>query len=283
MPAQGAWQWPAQSLARPCGGARLVLTCRQNRQREEAPDMDIAKIKRPSKDLVERVRLVGAATASATLAHMGLRNCFIQGPVSRQKGRVVAGPAVTLLMMPKREDLFGEGEYANVELQLHRHVLYQVEAGDMVVVDARGDLSSGIFGDMMMTYFKGKKGAGVVIDGCLRDWTKVEELGIPAWLCGVTPNYHAQTNLMPFGVNVPVACGGVTVIPGDIIVADDDGAVCVPVALAEEMVAKAHKDHGWEEFSRQKLLAGESLQRYYPLHKDAYPEYEAWLAAQGKG
>jgi regulator of RNase E activity RraA len=245
-------------------------------------DMEIAGIERPSKDLVARVREVGAATASATLAHMGLRNCFMAGPVARMPGAVVAGPFVTLQMMPKREDLYQEGEYADVETQLHRHVLYQVEDGDIVVVDARGDLGSGIFGDMMMTYFKGLKGAGVVIDGCVRDWAKVQKLGIPMWLKGVTPNYHAQTALMPMAVNVPVACGGVTVIPGDIIVADDDGAVCVPVALAGEMVKKAHKDHGWEEFSREKLLAGESLKRYYPLHKDAWPEYEAWLAARGK-
>ena len=242
--------------------------------------MDIAKIERPPKDLVERVCAVGSATASATLAHMGLRNCFLQGPVSRNPGKCVAGPAVTLQMMPKREDLIDEREYADVETQLHRHVLYQVEPGDVVVVDARADMTSGIFGDMMMTYFKGLRGAGVVIDGCVRDWRKVQELDIPIWVRGVTPNYHTQTNLMPFAVNVPVACAGVTVIPGDIVVADDDGAVCVPVALAEQMIAKAHKDHGWEEFSRQKLLAGESLRRYYPLHKDAWPEYEAWLAAQ---
>ena len=249
---------------------------------EEKLDMDIAKIKRPSKDLVEKVREVGAATASATLAHMGIRNCHMVGPVARMAGAVIAGPCVTLQMMPKREDLFEEGEYADVEKQLHRHVLYQAEEGDIAVVDARGDMSSGIFGDMMMTYFKGLKGAGVVIDGCVRDWSKVQKLGIPLWLRGVTPNYHAQTNLMPLAVNVPVACGGVTVIPGDIIVADDDGAVCVPVAFADEMVKKAHKDHGWEEFSRAKLLAGESLRRYYPLHKDAWPEYEAWLAAHGR-
>ena len=87
-------------------------------------------------------------------------------------------------MMPKREDLFDEGEYADVETQLHRHVLYQVAEGDIVVVDARGDMTSGIFGDMMMTYFKGLKGAGVVIDGCVRDWAKVEKLGIPMWLQG---------------------------------------------------------------------------------------------------
>jgi regulator of RNase E activity RraA len=239
--------------------------------------MDIPKIARPSADLVERVRQVGAATASSTLAHMGLRNCFIAGPVSRNRGKVIAGPAVTLQMMPRREDLIDEGEYADVEKQLHRHVLYQVEPGDVVVVDARGDMTSGIFGDMMMTYFKGRRGAGVVIDGCVRDFAKVLELDIPLWLRGVTPNYHAQTNLMPHAVNVTIACGNVTVVPGDIIVADDDGAVCVPVALAEQMIAKAHKDHGWEEFSRQKLLKGESLERYYPLHPDAWPEYEEWV------
>jgi regulator of RNase E activity RraA len=235
--------------------------------------MQIQAIKRPPRELVERVREVGAATASATLAHMGIRNCHMVGPVARMPGAVAAGPCVTLQMMPKREDLYQEGEYADVETQLHRHVLYQAS-----VVDARGDLASGIFGDMMMTFFKGLQGAGVVIDGCVRDWGKVQKLGIPMWLKGVTPNYHAQTSLMPMAVNVPVACGGVTVMPGDIIVADDDGAVCVPVGLAEQMVEKAHKDHGWEEFSREKLLAGESLKRYYPLHKDAWHEYEAWLA-----
>ena len=208
--------------------------------------------------------------------------CFISGPVSHSPGRVVAGPAVTLQCMPKREDLLEEGEYSDVEKQLHRHVLYQVEEGDFVVVDARGDMTSGIFGDMMMTYFKGRKGAGVVIDGCVRDWGRVQKLDLALWLRGVTPNYHAQTNVMPFAVNVPVACGGVTVIPGDIILADDDGAVCVPVALAEEMVEKAHKDHGWEEFSREKLLAGESLKRYYPLHKDAEGEYQDWLVRTGR-
>ncbi len=245
--------------------------------------MDIKPITRPSKALVDSVREVGAATASATLAHMGLPNCFISGPKAFTPGKVIAGPAVTLQMMPKREDMFEEGEYADVEKQLHRHVLYQVSEGDIVVVDARGDMDSGIFGDMMSTYFKGLKGAGMVIDGCVLDWGQIHELDIPMWLRGVTPNYHAQTNIMPYAVNVTVACGNVTVVPGDIIVADDDGAVCVPVALAEEMVEKAHKDHGWEEFSREKLLAGESLKRYYPLHPDAYPEYEAWLEAQKKG
>ena len=65
-------------------------------------------------------------------------------------------------------------------------------------------------------------------------------------------------------------------IPGDIIVADDDGAVVLPVALAADVIAKASEHHEWEEFSRMKLMEGAPLQRYYPLHDDARPEYEAW-------
>jgi regulator of RNase E activity RraA len=244
--------------------------------------MDIPQIARRAKALVERVRQVGSATASATLAHVRLRRCNISGPVSHNRGKRIAGPAVTLQMMPKREDVYNDAEYADPETQLPRHVLYQVQEGDVVVVDARADMDSGIFGDMMMTYFKGLKGAGVVIDGRMRDREAVDRLDIPLWLRGFTPNYHAQAGLMPYAVNVTVSCSNVTVFPGDIIVADDDGAVCVPVALAEAMVEKTQKDHGWEEFCREKLMAGAPMQRYYPLHPDAVGEYEAWLADRAR-
>ena len=117
---------------------------------------DTPSIVRPRRDLVDAIRAIGAATASATLAHMGIRGAAITGPVAWTKGCAVAGPALTLQFMPKREDLYGEGEYKDVEKQLHRHVLYHVERGDMVVVDARADMRSGVFGEMMMTYFKGQ-------------------------------------------------------------------------------------------------------------------------------
>jgi regulator of RNase E activity RraA len=239
---------------------------------------DTPSIVRPRRDLVEAIRAIGAATASATLAHMGIRGAAITGPVAWTKGCAVAGPALTLQFMPKREDLYGEGEYKDVEKQLHRHVLYHVERGDMVVVDARADMRSGVFGEMMMTYFKGQGGAGMVIDGCLRDWPNIARLDVPLWIRGVTPNFHTQTDLMPFAVNGPIACGGVTVIPGDIVVADDDGAVVVPAGLAETCVAKARKEHEWEDFSREMLTRGGDLRRYYPLSDAARPEYEAWKA-----
>ena len=240
----------------------------------------IEDIARPSKALVEGLALAGSATASAELSRMGVRNSHICGPVSFTPGKCIAGPALTLQFMPIREDLYGADEYADPEKQLHRHVLYHVQAGDVVVVDARADMSSGVFGEMMLTYFMGRGGAGVVIDGCIRDSEPAKKLGIGLWLRGTTPNFHTQTAIFPFAVNVPIACGGRLVMPGDIVVADDDGAVVVPIKFAAPLLEKASVHHEWEEFSRQRLSEGGDLRRYYPLTEAAQPEYQAWKQRQ---
>ncbi|MBL8699382.1 MAG: ribonuclease activity regulator RraA [Alphaproteobacteria bacterium] len=237
-------------------------------------------IKRPPRAWSDKLCAIGTATISGTLSRMGVRSAHMVGPVSRTPGSAVAGPALTLQFMPKREDLYDEAEYADPEKQLHRHVLYHAQPGDIVVVDARGDMRSGIFGEMMLTYFKGRGGLGVVIDGCIRDYPQAKDLGLGIWVRGLTPNFHAQTELIPFAVNAPVACGGVLVIPGDIVVADDDGAVIVPIGLAERVIDVASQHHDWEEFSRERLAAGGDLRRYYPLTDAARPEYEAWKKAR---
>ena len=233
-------------------------------------------IKRPERSLVASLAHIGSATASGELRRLGIRSAFIQGPVAMTPGASIVGPALTLQFMPKREDLYPDAEYVDPESQLHRHVLYHTQPGDIVVVDARADLISGVFGAMMMTYFRGRGGLGVVIDGAIRDFAEIKALGLGLWLRGVTPNFHTQTNIYPFAVNVPVACGGVTVMPGDIIIADDDGAVVVPIALAQQLADNATEHVEWEEFSRIKLAEGGDLRRYYPLSDAARPEYEAW-------
>lgn len=244
--------------------------------------LNIPKINRPPKEIIDALKDIGTATVAGTLGHMGFKNPHMVGPVTQSRGKSIVGPAVTLQFLPQRPDLFTEGEYADPETQLHRHVLYQVDAGDVVVVDARGDMSSGVFGDMMSTYFKGRGGAGIVIDGCMRDRPNVEKLDLALWLRGWTPNYHVQTSIYPNAVNVPIACGGVTVVPGDIIMADDDGVIVLPPSMAEKVIADAQEHHEWEVFSREKLMQGAPLQRYYPLHQDAYPEYEEWKKKHGK-
>lgn len=240
---------------------------------------DIKDISRPARELCDALAVIGTATASSELSLMGIRDAQIRGPLPLKYGRSVAGPALTLQCMPKREDLYGSNEYENPELQLHRHVLYPAQAGDIVVVDARGDMASGIFGEMMLTFLAGRGGAGVVVDGCIRDSAKAKELDLGIWVRGVTPNYHAQTGLIPFAVNVPVACGGVLVMPGDIIVADDDGVIVVPVALASEVIARSSEHAEWEEFARFRLSQGGDLRKYYPLTEGVQEEYLDWRNA----
>jgi regulator of RNase E activity RraA len=237
-------------------------------------------IKRPPKSLIRQLEGIGAATATGELSRMGIKNAFIQGPVARTPGRSIVGPALTLQFMPKRGDIYPEGEYVDPERQLHRHVLYHTQPGDVVVVDARGEMSSGVFGEMMLTYFRGKGGIGVVIDGCVRDWPHAKDVDLGYWLRGVTPNFHVQTTLMPFAVNVPIACGNTLVMPGDIIIADDDGAVVVPVQLAPELAKKGHEHAEWEVFTKLRLSQGGELRKYYPLTDEARREYEAWKKQQ---
>jgi regulator of RNase E activity RraA len=233
-------------------------------------------ITRPPRELVDALARIGSATASGELAFMGIRHANIRGPVSQKRGKTAAGPALTLQFMPKREDQFGAAEYDDPEKQLHRHVMYHTEPGDMIVVDARGDMDSGIFGEMMLTYFVGKGGAGVVVDGCIRDSGYALNLDVGIWVRGFTPNFHAQTNIIPFGVNVPIACGDALVMPGDIIVADDDGAVVVPIAMASALLERASEHAEWEEFARMRLSQGGDMRKYYPLSAEAQEEYITW-------
>lgn len=241
---------------------------------------DIKDIVRPPREYCDALAAIGTATASSELSLMGIRDAQIHGPRPLKSGFSVAGPALTLQFMPKREDLYGSDEYDNPERQLHRHVLYPAQAGDIVVVDARGDMASGVFGEMMLTYFAGRGGAGVVIDGCIRDSAEAKKLDLGIWVKGVTPNYHAQTSLIPWAVNVPIACGNALVMPGDIIVADDDGVVVVPVALAPKLIEGASKHAEWEEFARYRLSQGGDLRKYYPLTEAVQDEYIAWRDAQ---
>ncbi len=244
--------------------------------------VDTSDIQRPAKDLIEGLSGIGSATAAGELARLGIRDPFIQGPVARTPGKSIVGPALTLQFMPKREDQYAVDEYADPEKQLHRHALYHTQPGDIIVVDARANMNSGVFGDMMMTFFMGQGGIGAIVDGCIRDYPKiVKDLDIGLWLRGTTPNFHTQTNIVPFAVNVPIACGDTLVMPGDIIVADDDGATVVPVSLAPELVEKAQTHAEWEEFSRIKLSQGGHLRKYYPLSEEGRAEYDAWKEEQG--
>lgn len=239
------------------------------------------EIQRPSQDLIKRLEGIGSATASSELRGLGVRYSVISGVTSWVPGKRVVGPAITLQFLPKREDQYSEGEYKHPEMQVHRHAMYHAQAGDIIVVDGRGELTSGVFGGMMLTYFKGRGGLGVVVDGAIRDFEEAKKLDLGLWLKGVTPYGHTQTTQFPFAYNVPIDCAGTLVLPGDIIIADDDGAVVVPIQLAEQLAEKGGAHAQWEVFTKIKLSEGGDLRKYYPLNGEGRKEYEEWKKANG--
>ncbi len=111
------------------------------------------------------------------------------------------------------------------------------QPGDVLVVDAQGELSNAIIGELMLTWAQKKGLAGVVIDGAIRDAAAIKELSMPVYAAGVTPNGPFKNG--PGEVNVPVSCGGVLVNPGDIVVGDGDGLVVIDPSDAEDILEKS--------------------------------------------
>lgn len=248
---------------------------------EHLSKMSSTDITRPDPALCEALRQIGSATVAGELYNLGVTRPHMAGLTSWRPGKEIAGPALTLQCMPKRQDLTDSKEYSEFGM-LHHYVLYPVQPGDIVVVDARGEMEGGIFGEMLCTYFVGRGGLGMVIDGCVRDWPQVQELDLGLWMRGASPNHGLQNRIMMWAVNVPIACAEVLVMPGDIIVADDDGAVVVPVQLAPEVIKRGSNKRAWEEFTRLKLREGQDIRKYYPLNDEAQAEYDAWRAERAK-
>jgi regulator of RNase E activity RraA len=236
---------------------------------------------RAGADLLRRMDAISAATACAKLHGMGVTRTAVQGPTALETGSRVVGSAVTLQFMPQREDVAsGLGqEYVERTTALWA-VLETIQPGDVLVVQAYGSSFTGCFGDMLVRYFKRRGGAGIVVDGRIRDAARVRELGVPIWCTGTTPHYASQTDLFPWAYDVPVAVGGVLALPGDVVVGDDDGAVIVPGTRAPELVQDAEDHEDWESFSRMRLEEGARLSDYYPLTQDSRAEYEAWRDSQ---
>ncbi len=248
---------------------------------EDHPVWDLpvrgAQPDRAAPDLVHQLSRISAATACAKLHAQGVRRTFVSGPRPLAPGQKVAGRVRTLQFMPQREDVASGLGHEYVE----RHtalwaVLEAVEPGDVLVVQAYGSPRTGCFGGMLVRYFQRRGGAGIVVDGCVRDVPQVRETGVPIWSTGATPHYASQAELFPWAYDVPVACGGVLVLPGDLLVADDDGPVVVPRRHAADVIAAAHEHEQWENFSRTRIEEGGALADYYPLTPDSRAEYERW-------
>lgn len=239
------------------------------------------EFQRADADTLASLERVSAATACAKLHGLGIRHTFIEGPRPLRTGQRIVGNAVTLQFMPQREDLAsGLGqEYVEKHTALWK-VLESIQPDDVLVVQAYGSAHSGCVGDILARYFQRRGGVGMVVDGRIRDSGKIADIGLPVWSTGVTPHYASQSELFPWAFDVPVAVGGALCLPGDVVVADDDGAVIVPQAMVSAVAEDAVDHEEWESFSRMRLDEGARLSDYYPLTPDSRQEYETWRSAQ---
>lgn len=242
------------------------------------------EIKWPSKELIEPFWEFGTATITSALREVcGIRRAFMVGPVAFTPGKKAVGTATTLYFLPKREDIEpGNDE----EEQESRSALWDAvissQDGDVLVVDARANMQTGCLGEMLMTGIHAKGVKGLVVDGCVRDMPQARNIGLPLFLRGATPHNASHFEMYPWAHNTPIGCGGILVMPGDIIVGDDDGVVVVPPKVAPEIIEYCSKREGAEVFERMKLQETGDVGKYYPMNAEARREYEEWLKAGGQ-
>jgi regulator of RNase E activity RraA len=219
---------------------------------------------------------VATATLTAQLQRRGIRNTFMSGLVPIDSGQRMVGVAHTLRFVPMREDLqdrLVKGENAQ------RRAVESIQPDEVLVIDARGEPDAGTIGDILALRCLRRGAAGVVTDGGVRDGQAIRALGLPVYHRSAHGATFARLHL-PLDHQVPVACAGVTVMPGDLVVGDGDGVVVIPAELAEEVAAAAARQEIEERWSQERVDAGESTVGVFPIGNDRRAEFEAWLATR---
>jgi len=204
---------------------------------------------------VKTLAAVSTATITTILLKKGLRNVWMRGtrPLTAGQPRLV-GKAFTLRFVPAREDLATPESWSSP--------------------DAMGSKAAGIFGDILCARMAKKGVAGLVTDGVVRDGAGVIGTGLPVYCQGyVAPASVAALNFV--GWQETIGCGGVTVVPGDIIVADADGAVVIPQALLDAVVDAAVEQERLEAWIMEEVGKGVPLPGLYPPNAETKARYEA--------
>ena len=230
-----------------------------------------------------RTALLGVTTATLTtvLLKKGLRNCWIRGAMpltGAAQGNRVVGEAFTLRFVPMREDLATPASWGNPIST--RAAIEAMPEGVIAVTDAMGVTEAGIFGDILCARMAVRKVAALVTDGVLRDLAGVEQTGLPVWAQG-TAAPASIAGLTFVGWNEPIACGGVAVFAGDVIVADTDGAVVIPSAMVADVVAAAVEQEAMEAWILREAQSGVPLPGLYPMNAETKARYDAFRAGKG--
>ncbi|GAB2735771.1 hypothetical protein GCM10027090_04140 [Sinomonas soli] len=227
-------------------------------------------------ELTEKLRSVGTATLSVQLRKRGMQNCHIEGLTATHPGAKVVGTARTLRYIPAREDLFKEfgGGY-----NAQKRAVDSLRPGDILVMDARGEKGTGTLGDVLALRAQVLGAEAVITDGGIRDFGPVSAMEIPAWGANAHPAVLGRRHV-PWSVDDTVACGGAAVVPGDVIVGDEDGLVVIPPALVAEVAEDAVVQERMEAWVADRVAEGHPVDGLFPMNAEWKAKYEAYLAEQ---
>ncbi|MET1412259.1 ribonuclease activity regulator RraA [Roseibium sp. HPY-6] len=233
-------------------------------------------------DITElKLMQVSTATLTTVLFKRGLRNIFLQGVHRLRPGPNMVGVAYTLRYIPAREDLDKLASFADRN-NAQRKGVEECPPGAVFVIDARGDASAASAGCILAARLQARGCRGIVTDGGFRDTPEIASLEMPS--------YHARpsapTNLTKHhavAINDPIACGGVSVFPGDIIVGDNEGVVCIPQHMANEVAEEATEMTVFEDFVMEMVKQGASTFGLYPpTDPSTMDRFNAWRQEKGR-
>ena len=223
--------------------------------------------------VVATLETVTTATLTTILLKKGLRNVWMRGTRSFREGQKrTVGRAFTLRFVPAREDLATPESWASPKST--RAAIEAMPAGVIAVADSMGTTDAGIFGDILCARMVKRGVAGLVTDGVVRDRSGVLSTGMKVWCQGAAaPPSVAGLTFVDW--QQPIGCGGVAVFPNDIVVVDDDGAVCIPQALLADILAQAPGQEHMEGWIMDEVGRGVALPGLYPMNAETKARYEA--------
>jgi regulator of RNase E activity RraA len=222
---------------------------------------------------------VSTGTLTTVLLKKGLRNVWMRGalPLKPGLGRI-AGRAFTLRFVPAREDLATPASWGSPIST--RAAIEDMPGGCIAVVGAMRTTDAGIFGDILCARMAKRGVAALVTDGVVRDISGVLGTGLPVWAQG-TAAPPSVAGLTFVGWQEAIDCGGVAVFPNDVVVVDDDGAVLIPSALLDEVIAAATEQEHLENWIMSEVEQGARLPGLYPPNDENRKRFEAWRKHQG--
>ena len=226
-----------------------------------------------SADAFAKLRTVSTATLTSQLIKRGFHNTFLTGLYPLLPNLRMVGYAFTLRYIPTREDLV-DTLYDNTK-NIQRIAVESVNGDDILVMDARGDVRAATLGNILATRLKARGAAGLVTDGALRDTPNFKSIELPAYIKApnATTSFEVHHHI---DINVPIACAGVAIMPGDIMVGDGEGVVAIPSQVAEEVAHDAYEQERMEEFIQNKVAQGASILGVYQPNDETKAEYAAW-------